>query len=166
MRWLSTLLLLASLVQASDTARPKLEDEEYEIYRAFLYYPGHNFKPTWIQLETVTPHPDGPYTLFPDLERTTLKTFTDRNARGGVLEAERFDLPQPICLRANDPAQLPSGQHLACDPAYRGPRHRLSRVGVNHDRTQALLYSGNALYLFEKFKGRWKLVQIESIGQR
>lgn len=189
MRCVGWVLVLASGLGATALAAPKaasktsalptLEAEEYAVFRAVLVDLHLDANQTLLILDTI-PAGDLDAGLAemesPDLEQKTVDSYRELNRHGGRVEA-RFGLPNPVYLLSKDEQAKPWGaggsgeagrrRSLAAHPNTTGVL-AFSRVGINHDHTQALVSfgvqshgfaGGGALYELEKFHGKWKVVQ-------
>jgi hypothetical protein len=165
---LVTSLLLISLASSQDahekaTALPLLDDEEYAVLNALMQNRYRGNVPPLVMFEIIPPDParfdvdDPAMSQIPDLEAKTIESFVARNNVGGRLE-DRFGLPRPVYLIAEETRETFSKEHPHV--SFGG---RYSRVGVNQNRTQAIVmftseYSGN-IFELRKFNDQWKVTK-------
>lgn len=179
------LLLLTSLAARAEEAKPaekkpSLDDVEYEVLQELLAERLRDDPGRTVVINEFTQAGGDTRSAeheMPDLETATVKTFIARNREGGQLEAARLRLKNPIhFINGEERDKYWKGD--GCEAGWARYREAhpnatgimgVSRVGINHDRTQALVYlggqgaclaGGGSLYELEKFKGRWKVVQV------
>lgn len=162
---IAPLLLAASPLPGLEWAEkaPALAEEEYAVLRAVIvssFGDDESKVPPLVMEQLIPRSTQGGLGLeaaeaeMPDLETTTVDTFVARNAAGGRLE-DRFRLPRPVTF---SPDTLLLQEFLKTTPGVSWPGN-FSRVGINHDHTQAIVSDGaNVLELLKK-EGRWKIVQ-------
>lgn len=180
MRTFAALLAFALAASAAPVAEaPRLDDEESAVLAAVLPQVGTAEDALVVQERIpAIGHPGAEAgraeDALADMETKTVESFVARNRAGGRVEG-RFAAPWTLRLLTPErKAEL--WKDVSCEDGWKRfreafPRARgmleISRVGVNHDHTQALVFVGRTddcavgsgqLYEVEKFQGTWKVV--------